>query len=463
MRNKELSVASLTLDERNPRFRAPTNSTRESINALLADAPAKLVALAQDIAREGVNPTELPVVLVVKGRNIVAEGNRRVAALKLLKNPDLADDPQLQRKFRSAAKSGTGPDKIMCAVADTQEETRHWLELRHTGENGGVGVVPWNTEQQNNFRRNRGSQSDRGIIFCNAIEAKFSDEADLLADVTKVRRERLTTLGRLVGDPYVRTMMGFDFTNETVVFHYPHASVLTAVGRLFADLAGSISVSQLKSKDQREAYMGKIESALPARVDRLPKPVAAHQPPADNSSNGTNRTDAGPKSASPPKDADAATSTKTPTPPRRRDPEEKCIFQGLRLRSMHMRTSDVLAEAQKIEINTSPNLAAIMLRIVIDIAVTDAAEQQQWKKNQENLKDRIGVVLRMIDPKNEIPELHDARRHIAPNELMGIKSLNGFVHHWSTHPLTADIRKLSHVFRPMLEQLDTYLAEHKKS
>src|SRR5450755_2716340 len=100
MYTRDFPVASLVLDEQNPRFVRTTRSTRESINALLAEAPAKLLALAQDIAREGVNPTELPVVVEEDDNNVVIEGNRRIAALKLLLNPDLAHDERLQRQFR---------------------------------------------------------------------------------------------------------------------------------------------------------------------------------------------------------------------------------------------------------------------------------------------------------------------------------------------------------------------------
>jgi hypothetical protein len=123
----------------------------------------------------------------------------------------------------------------------------------------------------------------------------------------------------------------------------------------------------------------------------------------------------------------------------------------------------VLAEAQKIEIDRSPNVAAIMLRVVIDVAVTDAASILDWKKSQNELKERITAILRKLDPPNEDVELIDARRHSEGAGLLGIKTLHGFIHHWATHPTTTDIRKISLAFRPMLEKLDTYLAENKKS
>ncbi|SDH58432.1 hypothetical protein SAMN05216553_1317 [Lentzea fradiae] len=446
----DFRVTDLVLDKQNPRFASQTSSDRESVNVLLAEAPAKLVALAQDIAREGVNPTELPVVVEIDGQNVVIEGNRRVAALKLLNNPDLANDERLRRQFREAAKSRLFPGKVKCAVASSRASAHHWLRLRHTGENGGVGVVPWNAEQQNKFLRRRGSQADRAIMLCDAITKRFSHAPDLLSKVEKVRKDRLTTLGRLAVDPEVRSAIGFDFNGDDVEFNYPDEFLIRAFDKLFSDLAGELSVSVVKNKLQRQKYIGEIESELPPRSKRLDKPVRAERTPAERPQ----------PAASEEKTSPASIGS---TLPRRREPQERCIFQGVRLKSFHLRTSDVLREAQKIDIDSSPNIAAIMLRVLVDVAVTDAASILGWTKSQNDLKDRIGAVLRKLDPQNSDPELHDARRHSEGAGLLGIRSLHGFVHHWATHPTSTDIRKISLAFRPMLEKLDVYLAENRKS
>lgn len=444
----------LSLFEDNPRFEESVGSQREAINAILADAPAKLVALATDIAREGVNPTELPVVVMEDERTIVLEGNRRIAALKLLNNPDLADHEEHRRQFRNAGREGLGPDIVTCVVAETAAEADHWLQLRHTGENGGVGVVPWNPgqqyhfEQQRQVRRNRGSQRDRAMTFCNAVSAKFPNDPDLLYDIATVRRERLTTLGRLVGDPEVRAAIGFEFGDDDVLFHYPDHRLLAAVSRLFSDLAGDLSVSKVKSKSQRREYIGSIENELPPRAERLKESTSAAAGSAS------------PSSSSP---GESEASAPQRAAPRRRAPQEKCIFQGLRMAAVDLRTSEVLREAQRIDIDTSPNIAAVMLRVVIDLAVTEAAEQQGWKRNQEDLKGRILVVLNKLDPKVDDPELVEARRHAEPQGQLGLKTLHAFVHAYRAHPLTTDIRKLSLAFRPMLEKLDVYLKANKQS
>ncbi len=85
-------VASLLLDLENPRFRHPVDSQKAALREHLAMERDKIVNLARDIATQGaVNPTELPVIMEEDGHLVVIEGNRRLAALKLLLTPVLAD------------------------------------------------------------------------------------------------------------------------------------------------------------------------------------------------------------------------------------------------------------------------------------------------------------------------------------------------------------------------------------
>lgn len=122
------AVSGLFLDERNPRFREQINGQDEAVTALLLDAADKLVILAQDIATEGsLNPTELPVVVEEDGELVVIEGNRRLAALKLLRNPDLAataaakSGTPLVRRFKTLQQVGVGPESIEAFQAENRE------------------------------------------------------------------------------------------------------------------------------------------------------------------------------------------------------------------------------------------------------------------------------------------------------------------------------------------------------
>ncbi len=141
---------------------------------------------------------------------------------------------------------------------------------------------------------------------------------------------------------------------------------------------------------------------------------------------------------------------------------EKRLFQGVTLRRVSLRTAETLEEAKKIKIDEMPNVAAIMIRAVVDITVTDVAEQQGWKRNQDTLKGRIGAVLNQIDPQKTDPALQNAWRLSQQEDgALVLKTLHAFVHSWQASPLTTEVRKLSAAYGPLLQGIDEFL--EKKS
>lgn len=445
-------MASLLLDETNPRFSEPATSQRDALNKLLADAPHKIVNLAEDISNESsVNPTELPVCVVEDGALVVIEGNRRLAALKLLRNPDLADDDVHSSSFRAIAKGGQGPESLFCYTSPDREAARHWLELRHTGENDGLGVVEWQAWQSNNFRRRRGSQADRATIFCSAVAADFPDEAELLADIATVRRERLTTLGRLVADPEVRSNFGFNFVDDGIEFYFEREHIFAGMQQIFGDLAGDVGVSQIKSKEQRATYIKKAAEAqaLPPRGERRLEPRS----PGTNGEN-----------TAPDQSADPPGGTALPHTRRKMPREENVIFKGLKLRHVDLRTSKVLTQAQGVDIATAPAVAAVMLRVVLELTVTEVVLKFGLGKDEISLKKKIAAVLRRLDPNIENPVKREASlatpwiRSQSEDGGVAVQAMHAYVHNVMTNPTVGEVRELSRTFRPLLEQADALLA-----
>lgn len=157
MEQKDFAVTDLTLDRQNPRHDMPTPTTREAISALLAEDPEKWVNLTQDIASEGLNPTELTIVVEEEGDMVVIEGNRRVSALKALLDASLVEDQRIRQQVAIIARRHRNaiPRTVRCVVSPSREAARHWIVLRHTGENNGVGVLRWNHEQITRYAKRR--------------------------------------------------------------------------------------------------------------------------------------------------------------------------------------------------------------------------------------------------------------------------------------------------------------------
>ncbi|ARH92306.1 hypothetical protein [Streptomyces sp. MOE7] len=449
MKQVSMHVASLTLDEINPRHAKQTASLEESIAALLDKGSDKILRLARDIIQHGVNPTELVVVMSEGDRNIVLEGNRRVAALKLLHKPTLAPTEQLQKKFAAIARSGEAPRRVQCITAESRIQAAHWIRLRHTGENNGIGVVRWSTGEASRFG-GRSTPTEKARLFIDAISNLYAEDSELLADVAAVRDSRITTLGRMIGDPEVRSRLGLSFDEDVVLCSFPKHKMKPIISQLFRDLAGTLSVDRIKSKRQREDYLRHVEDKLPKLADRLDEPEKFSRP-----TNGGAGNDIG--------SSETADDTNAKPPRRKRADFEKRLFQSVTLRHVTLRTSEVLEEAKQLSIDDMPNVAAIMVRIVVDIVVTDVAEQLGWKRNQGDLKSRIGAVLNQADPTKDDPSLSDAWRFSQKEEgALVLKTLHSFIHSWQSNPLTSEVRKLSMAYSPLLIKADELLAKKKR-
>src|SRR5438477_1803214 len=85
----KLKIEHLVLDSDNPRI-THADSQQQALQKVVRDQKAKLARLAQSIVEHGLSPIERLMVLQVSPspkRYIALEGNRRVAALRLLTNP----------------------------------------------------------------------------------------------------------------------------------------------------------------------------------------------------------------------------------------------------------------------------------------------------------------------------------------------------------------------------------------
>ena len=165
MEYKNVRSAQVLLDQENPRLPDGTSSDKEAINRLLDDGFEQLIALARDLVDMGVtNPAELPILVRAGRKYLVLEGNRRFAAMKLLADPKLANLPEHQAAFKRIAERGKPPTTVYSCVAPSREEADHWIMLRHTGANNGVGTKRWSAEQTATHRRRMRATVDTGTL-----------------------------------------------------------------------------------------------------------------------------------------------------------------------------------------------------------------------------------------------------------------------------------------------------------
>ena len=163
-------------------------------------------ALARDIASIGLNPLERVALIPIKGQKnayTMAEGNRRLCALKLLADPDSAP-ARLRKGFASLAAQRTPPKAFAAVVFDNDEEVRPWLERIHNGAYEGRGRKDWNAEQSQRY-----SGSNK-----NKVAQAFLDYAERGGLISATERKgKLTTVQRFLGIEVFREAMGLDQSN----------------------------------------------------------------------------------------------------------------------------------------------------------------------------------------------------------------------------------------------------------
>lgn len=146
---KSISVASLHLDSKNPRLGRETLSRapREIIQYLFEHD--KAVDVAESIASRGYFPNEPLLAVKEDNRYVVVEGNRRLAALKALREPGLLEG-SLERKVERLSRRIIDLQpiaKVPVTIAPNRRATDRQIAGRHIG----TPVLAWQAENRASF------------------------------------------------------------------------------------------------------------------------------------------------------------------------------------------------------------------------------------------------------------------------------------------------------------------------
>jgi hypothetical protein len=198
----DVDVDRIYLDQENPRHE-PFKSEAEAIQYLCSEE--QVVELARDIALHGLNPMELfgffRQRLSSKGSSaiyVAAEGNRRLCALKLLNDPDLAP-AEFRREIDNLSIRWTPIEHVRGVVFQDREAAKLWLDRIHGGQQNGVGRRPWNAEQKQRF--SGGTKNKIALEILDYAEARGIISAE-------DRRKRLTTAQRFLSNIIFREELG---------------------------------------------------------------------------------------------------------------------------------------------------------------------------------------------------------------------------------------------------------------
>ena len=132
----EYKVSSLVLDLDNPRL-GYLSEVRTQTQALqLLISKERVYELAKKISEEGYFVGEEPIICIEKDKKVVLEGNRRIAALKLLQNPSKYLPPVRAKILqKNIIDNNVVVDrKIKCFIAPNRILANPIIYERHRGD-----------------------------------------------------------------------------------------------------------------------------------------------------------------------------------------------------------------------------------------------------------------------------------------------------------------------------------------
>lgn len=292
-RPREISVSRLLLDQANARLGKMQPDQKSTELALAGHLGPQLLEMATDIVINGLDPSSALIVTTEgapSGKYRVLEGNRRTLALKVLARPEIVKEVLTPARFKrvlalSEDFSASPVTKVRCIVFAVARDADHWIELRHTGANKGVGLVEWDYNEQDRWKSRHEGPTKR------SIEGQVLDFVEKFyppgpGENTKI----VSTLQRIIGVTSSQKKLGISVESGVVHAHYPPLEVLKGLAKIVADLRdGTIKVMDVYTAELRDTYLSRLApEELPDPATRLDGPIVLSETsPEEHAGGGT--------------------------------------------------------------------------------------------------------------------------------------------------------------------------------
>jgi hypothetical protein len=426
------SPADLLIDEQNPRIEQPNAGQHKALQELARHLGRKLQVLAKDIVDHGVDPSSLPIVMesAERGRFVVLDGNRRLAALRALENPELLADAVSSGVLRALRKLSKeyqkNPlDELTCVVVREREDARHWIELRHARGHAGAGLLDWGSDEAARFRARGGL----GDIRNQALDFLVRRREMTLED----RKGNWgTTLARLLRTPVFRDRLGLEWVKGELSVLSDEASAAKALRTVVRDLATKkIKVADVYTKEGIEKYAKTFPQLAAKRKSGEGIPAAQGGAPARRTTKSVARMS------------------------RKRDrliPKE-CI-----LNIPAGRVHDIERELRKLSLDDHTNAVGVLFRVFIELSADAYIDTNGLGidvmrsldvKMRGTLEDLVAKKKLTTDQAKPVRMACQRNSFLAPS----VTIMNTYVHNLHVFPAPSDLRAHWDSLQPFISAL----------
>lgn len=490
---RDIPISDLLLDERNTRFAGDVASNqKEAMSLLLADPKEakELVELALHIAQNGLDPSELQLVLPSNdNKYIVLEGNRRTTALKLLLNPSACPNTNIYPRFLEASKklAVPMPSSVECSVVSTREEGEKWKVLKHTAGHGGAGRTEWSSEAREEFRFQQTGEKSIGRQIRELVTSNSNYfDSDVVSGVNSIP---ITILTRLFSSRPAQDYYGLKNDAGTLVNIHDLKYIAPSLNYsllLFKD--HGYNTNHIRNHEDRQDFVSKIpEELLPSYLmvnDQSNSPSSGSFDKHDNeqnnvSSENTINNNGGKVSfeEKPENSETKNTENEKPKKPRSRPDErlrKKLINWPLSINNPKINALYGELKDQKFDVDKFPNAAAVAFRVlietssdhylaqlkennvIIDLEGKVLEQEGRELKSGSRLSHKIKGITKYLESEKLLTKECSRdiiRRATSENTSGSMDHFNMFVHGISTIPNPIEIKIFATAYRPYLEAI----------
>ena len=447
-----LKLANLFLDLQNPRFEEQ-HSQSEALNTMASDQGDRLLRLLVDIIEHGLNPSDLPIVMPADDEgHIVLEGNRRIAALKLLRRPAILSDIRLQKKSKKLHDlyKDKAPKTIECLEVSSREEADIWIERKHEGTLNGVGTIPWDNVQKARYMANKTGKDSKAVQVIDFMR-KATEGDDTFAEL--IQSIKATNLERLISSPEVRFVLGLDLSQGEMSGLYPAEEVMKGLRYIVERMADKdFNVRIIYRKEDRLKFIKEIpaeckpdkskESDTPWKLKDYNRELEERKKYNSNGVTGRLSEDES--------DNQKDHSEETNNPKQRPTTRKTFIREDLELFIPNERINRLFCELKEISHLQFPNVCAILFRVVLELSIDFYLDEFKLVQKGANCAARDK---RSLDEKfNVVADKLTEQKYLNSNTAKGMKTsfsktdsifsahtLNAYVHNSSFNPIPGDL------------------------
>jgi len=422
----KISIGKIILDLSNFRH-GLAGSQKEARDAIIAEQGKKLIVLAKDIAENGLNPFDLPLMIDAEDGNknyIVIEGNRRMTVINLMMKPELAEGTSIHTAFKRLNKdyADSIPKVIDCVIAPSKQAGMIWINRKHASGLEGAGTEPWSS-----IAKAR-ADAEQGIVRPDLDAVNFVLTNNCLDEKVRSTLEgskfNTTNLERILTTKEAQSAIGFSIQDGKLVSEQDREwlkGVLTDIVTIIATSnhnGEKFTERDIDSLDKRIAFTASVISNHPNKkkadspwvVSGKPKSIKAAVKPKTKSRKSTPSTDDRPN----------------------------LIPKSFKLLLPSGKINDVFIELKKLNVVTHRHAVSVLFRVFFEFTLDAYIDKHgiQLPKDGNNrtinsLKVRLKHVVDHskatgLLTRDELKPINTAISN--PNSLVAADTLNAYVH-----------------------------------